>query len=420
MRHLSKFRAPALTGLALLASVAIAGCRTENLGAYTQAIENQNAPASMLDQKGVGQEFRLTDLQPNQRPMNNSDEASIWLLMERVEAQLKTAGNRLKDEKLNAYIRDVTCRVTGPHCKDVRSYTLRIPAFNATMYANGMTTVWTGLLLRVRNEAQLAAVIGHEAGHFLRRHSLQRMRNLIDQTNTFMFIQFALAGAGAGAMNNILALAVSGNIAAFGRDNEREADGYGILLASKAGYDPREAAKIWQQLERERKADKDHSRSFSFLSSHPTSEERAQALTVLGKKFIAPRMEIGRERFLEAVLPIRAKLLRDELHLRQFDKFSTLLDIMMEDGANMAELHYFKGELHRLRQNEGDAKIALASYRAAKAAQGTAPADIDRSMALAYRQLGQADDSRAALQRYLTANPKAKDAAMIRQMLKRK
>jgi regulator of sirC expression with transglutaminase-like and TPR domain len=89
----------------------------------------------------------------------------------------------------------------------------------------------------------------------------------------------------------------------------------------------------------------------------------------------------------------------------------------MEDGANMAELHYFKGELHRLRGKKGDAKIALDAYNAAKTADGSAPKDIDRSMALVYRQLGKPDEARAALRRYLAANPDASDAAMIRQML---
>lgn len=42
------------------------------------------------------------------------------------------------------------------------------------MAPNGMMSVYTGLLLRTQNEAQLAAVLGHEIGHYLARHSLQR------------------------------------------------------------------------------------------------------------------------------------------------------------------------------------------------------------------------------------------------------
>ena len=54
---------------------------------------------------------------------------------------------------------------------------VRTPYFNASMAPNGMMQVWSGLLLRVDNEAQLAAVLGHEIGHYLARHSVERLRD---------------------------------------------------------------------------------------------------------------------------------------------------------------------------------------------------------------------------------------------------
>ena len=416
---------PALTrtfaAIALvLASGMLTTCKTDNLGAYDAPLANrQNADAAAAADTGP-LPYRTTDLKPNERPAPDSDEAGLWFIADRAESQIRTAGNRITEPKVNAYLKNVVCRVAGPHCKDIRVYLLRVPASNASMSPNGTMQIWSGFLLRFRNEAQLASVIGHEAGHYLRRHSLQRMRNIIEQTNTFFFLQFALAGVGAGAGIGILDVAMTGGIFAFSRDNEREADGYGILLMSEAGYDPREASKKWKQALREEKAHKDAEsrRPDPFSSTHPAGEERADALDRLAARVMTPKStDIGRDRFLEAVLPIRASLLRDELHQRQFDTFAELLDMLMEDGANMAELLYFKGELHRLRGKEDDAKIALDAYNAAKTAEGSAPKDIDRSMALVYRQLGKPDDARAALGRYLATNPDAPDAAMIRQML---
>jgi predicted Zn-dependent protease len=414
----------ALARTAVVALVLAVGtlttCKTDNLGAYDAPLANrQNADAAAATDTGPIP-YRTGDLKPNQRPAPDSDEAGLWLVVDRVESGIKTAGNRITEPKINAYLQNVVCRVAGPHCKDIRVYLLRVPSFNAGMYANGTMEIWTGFLLRFRNEAQLASVIGHETGHFLRRHSLQRTRNIVEQTNTFAFLQFALAGVGAGAGISVMEIAMVGGIFAFSRDNEREADGYGILLMSEAGYDPREASKVWKQIEREEKAHKDAEsrRPDPFSSTHPAGEERAEALDRLAARVMTPKStDLGRDRFLAAVLPIRAGLLRDELHQRQFDTFAELLDMLMEDGANMAELHYFKGELHRLRGKKGDAKIALDAYNAAKTAEGSAPKDIDRSMALVYRQLGKPDDARAALRRYLAANPDASDAAMIRQML---
>ena len=41
------------------------------------------------------------------------------------------------------------------------------------MFPSGFAVVFTGLLLRMRNEAQLAGVIAHKSGHFLRRHMIR-------------------------------------------------------------------------------------------------------------------------------------------------------------------------------------------------------------------------------------------------------
>ena len=60
----------------------------------------------------------------------------------------------------------------------IRVYAMRQPDFNASMAPNGMMIVHTGLLAHMRNEAQLAAVLGHESGHYLRRHSVQNWRSL--------------------------------------------------------------------------------------------------------------------------------------------------------------------------------------------------------------------------------------------------
>jgi predicted Zn-dependent protease len=66
----------------------------------------------------------------------------------------------VRDPALNAYVRSVLCKVTDDYCRDVRVYIVDVPYFNASMAPNGAMMVWTGTLLRVRNEAQLALVLG--------------------------------------------------------------------------------------------------------------------------------------------------------------------------------------------------------------------------------------------------------------------
>ena len=104
----------------------------------------------------------------------NQDERGLWLQMEEEERTLKKSNFIIRDAALNAYVRDVFCRTVGnDRCGDVRIYIMRTPYFNASMAPNGMMQVWSGLMLRTQNEAQLAAILGHEYAHYQKRHSLQ-------------------------------------------------------------------------------------------------------------------------------------------------------------------------------------------------------------------------------------------------------
>ncbi|MEK9752794.1 MAG: M48 family metalloprotease [Rhodospirillaceae bacterium] len=213
-----------------------------------------------LNQKEVGWEtsadpYSYHDIRPGTRPAMSTDEAGLWMVLDGIERKLKTAGNRITDPELNAYISGIVCKLAGPYCRDIRTYVVRAPHFNATMMGNGTMQVWSGLLLRCRNEAQLATVLGHEIGHYIRRHTLQGFQDQLAKADFLTFLQIGLAVSGVPAGVGDLAqlIAVGGHFA-FGRDHEREADLIGITLLSRYGYDAREAPKIWAQLQREMKA----------------------------------------------------------------------------------------------------------------------------------------------------------------------
>jgi len=53
-----------------------------------------------------------------------------------------------------------------------------MPCFNAGMAPNGMMQIWSDLLMRVESEVQLAPVIEHEIGHYLQRHTVERLRDI--------------------------------------------------------------------------------------------------------------------------------------------------------------------------------------------------------------------------------------------------
>ena len=360
----------------------------------------------------------VADIQPGQRPALDTDEAGLWMAMDRAEKALKTSGNRVRDEALNEYVSGIVCKLAGAYCPDIRIYLVRVPYFNASMAPNGTMQVWTGLILRTRNEAQLATVLGHEIAHYLRRHSLQMWQDARSKTNVLIFFQIATAAAGVALAGNAASLIALGSISAFSREHEREADSVGLKLLAEAGYDPREASKIWEQLIREEKAAEDKKSRPLFFASHPPPEERNETLKRLAAEAMKDGLArtAGQERFRAVFLPHRGKYLRDELHVRRFSRTEELLNILLEDGANVGELRYFQGELYRLRGKEGDRDKALDAYRKALASGGTPP-EIHRSMGLIYLKSGESDKARASFSKYLELRPDASDREMIRSLM---
>jgi beta-barrel assembly-enhancing protease len=356
----------------------------------------------------------LADIRPGQRPAIDTEEAGLWMMTDRIEGRLRTSGRVVTDADLNAYVRDVVCKLATEYCQDIRVYVVRTPHFNASMAPNGTMQVWTGLILRAENEAQLAYVLGHELGHYLRRHTLQLWKDIRAKGNFFAFFQLAIAAAGFGYVGPIAELILLGSIYQFSRDSEREADEMGFELMAKAGYDPREASKIWEVLIRERKAAKDPEKII-FFSTHPTTEERVETLKELANKVVADGIDrfVGRERFLATTVAHRTDLLRDELRERDFARTQVVLDHLFESGAGLGVLHFYQGELYRLRGEEGDEKKAIAAYQ--KALEfSDAPAETHRGLGFLFLRAGDKSQARHALERYLAIRPDADDREMVK------
>ena len=338
-------------------------------------------------------------------------------MMDRVETDLSTSGKRITDAKLNAYIKDVMCQIAGEYCKDFRVYIMRVPTFNASMAPNGTMLIHSGFLLRTQNEAQLTAVVGHEIAHYLRRHSDQRLKDTVAKTNAMVFVQLASIAAGVGSLGNMATLATLGSLQSFSRDNEREADGYGLALMVRAGYDPVEASKIWKRVIRERDADPDKKQPDAFLATHPPSDERTQALGDLASSVEnANELRTGESAYQNAIAPLRASFMRDELAKRKYSTTLALFDMLAEDGHDPAQIHYFRGEVYRLRGDEGDLQHAISAYRKA-IAEGDVMAELYRSYGLTLKRAGNIEEASQAFSTYLQLASDAPDRQMIQSMI---
>jgi predicted Zn-dependent protease len=352
----------------------------------------------------------------------DADERAIWQRMARLEEGIRTSPQRLVAPDLDTYIRGVIERLIGRPAPDLRIYVMRDATFNAAMLPSGMMIVNTGLLARIRDEAQLAAVLAHEAGHYFRRHALDLHR--ADQRKSAMVTPGGAAihsyddRNGAWNLTNQVILMSSYR---FSRDLESEADAYGFALMARAGYQPHAAFAIWKQVMDERRASADarqrryHDDTSSELSTHPPTRARmtdlADTADYLSGKIGSQGSE-GRDEWVAVIRPYLGLLLQEQIYRNDAGASLYLLADRAKEGWT-GLLRFNEGEVYRLRNANGDALKAATAYATATTL-ADAPPEAWRAHGYALLKAGSKAEAGNSLRRYLAMQPEAPDAALIR------
>jgi predicted Zn-dependent protease len=152
---------------------------------------------------------------------------------------------------------------------------------NAWCMPGGKMAVYSGLIEKLNlTDAELAAVMGHEIAHALREHARERMSRAALANIGVSGIAAVLGlGDGGTQLGNVLADAV------FNKPNSRtqeiEADAIGVELAARAGYDPNGAVSVWKKM-----ISAGSGGGIEFLSTHPSPENRIQALQEHARKLM--------------------------------------------------------------------------------------------------------------------------------------
>lgn len=351
----------------------------------------------------------------------DADERAIWQDLARLEQGIRASPQRLVAPELDACIRRIVERLIGRPAPDMRIYVMRDASANAAMLPSGMMIVNTGLLARVRDEAQLAAVLAHEAGHHFRKHSLDMYR---DERRKYAKVTSATSAVhtfdeshGAWVLINHAAMMSSSR---FSRDLESEADAYGLALMARAGYRPRAALAIWEQLIDERRASAAarHQRyrdvTNAELSTHPPTQVRMTNLADTAD-YLAGKRELRdvplHDEWAAVIQPHQALLLREQIYLNDPGASRYLLESQAKAGWT-GLLRFYEGEIHRLRDAPGDALEAASAYATATTL-ADAPPEAWRAHGYALLKVGRKAEAQEALNRYLM-NAQAPDAAMIR------
>ncbi|WP_305908765.1 M48 family metallopeptidase [Methylomarinum sp. Ch1-1] len=150
-------------------------------------------------------------------------------------------------------------------------------SLNAFALPGNKIGVHSGLIDLVDNQDQLAAVIGHEIGHVMARHSNERMSQETAVNTGIALIQAVSAPETALGQSAIGLLGIGaqyGIILPYSRTHESEADIIGLELMAKAGFDPRHSITLWQKMD----AAGNGQAPAEFLSTHPSHDTRIEDL----------------------------------------------------------------------------------------------------------------------------------------------
>ena len=148
---------------------------------------------------------------------------------------------------------------------------------NAFALPGNKIGVHTGMLALVDNQDQLAAVIGHEVGHVLAKHSNERASQNMAVNQGMSIIQAVSAPQTALGQTAIGLLGVGaqyGILMPYSRVHESEADRIGQDLMARAGFDPRQSIGLWQKMEQASQGQQ----PLEFMSTHPSHATRIQDL----------------------------------------------------------------------------------------------------------------------------------------------
>jgi len=150
---------------------------------------------------------------------------------------------------------------------------------NAFALPNRKIGIYEGMMTMAADEAELAAVVGHEIAHVDRNHAAERVNSQVAADLGVRLAGAALGSAGAADPETVAAVlgigARYGLLLPYSRNQELEADRLGLFTMAAAGYDPRAAVSLWRKMQGQ------GGRAPVFMSTHPGPDQRIQRLEML-------------------------------------------------------------------------------------------------------------------------------------------
>ena len=265
-------------GLASVLAVLLAGC------------------TSMPDIKQVSLPVPQAATQAEMQPAEEREHLRI----------LAAYGGIYENARLQATIEKTVDRLVAASERPDLKYKVTIlnsPAINAFALPNGHLYVTRGLIALANDKSELASVLAHEMGHVIARHAAIRE----DQARQAALISHVVSDVLSDPQMGALALAKSKlTLASFSRAQEFEADGIGVGISARAGFDPFGASRFLTDMQRNADlklaAGSGEARAPDFLTTHPATPERVKNALANARQFSGPGSgERDRDEYLSDV-----------------------------------------------------------------------------------------------------------------------
>jgi predicted Zn-dependent protease len=343
----------------------------------------------------------------------SEEEQMLWRRAQEEQDTINGSGVLYQDADIENYLNQIAKKLHTNSISPDISFQIKVvkdPNLNAFVFPNGVIYIHTGILARMDNEAQLAALLAHEMVHCTHRHYLRVLRSTKGRTQAKNATVRELAQL----------LGITGSIASisgYTRELETEADRVGLDLAVKANYDPAEVLKLFELLKQE--IDIERIEEPYFFGTHPNIRQRIENVNNwLAEKYRGKSTGIKNTDVFQSKIS-RLVLDNARLDLRQGKFFvaQRTVEKFLAVKPDDARAYFLLGEIFRQRCRQDDAAAAIKYYEKSISLNPSFP-EPHKAMGLIHYKDGEKRLAKKYFESCLLLSPDTADKAYIQGYLK--